>query len=384
MQDTIQNNNFNIQPSTSNHDALDSPIWFSHKEERYDAELKESQRKIFHWTGETQMWEWNNCVASWIKTDSANMVKVIIRSAKKVFSEYRKRDVVVRYMLGFDIDGSKIQPPFEERHREPIDNLKKEYGEYKTRWALRLDKDHYIWQWKEEGRAIESSEVYRIYAGILKTADEPFVPEAKRFFNVEAHKPTDDRKEDSDKIIPVIYQTAIDSWKNFVREIHCSQIKGINADGNKMADKIQVSILFNNEELREHAIANRVYEWFRSWFYGRIIDVETFYIVLDENDNNSPAYLDFPNIYSSENTIQADSVHINKLGVKIKYFYGDSNHPIVFVNTSNHAMGEHDTNHRLWKWEYIAWEKDSSILFGEKSREDIEKTFRPKLLFWKK
>jgi hypothetical protein len=42
------------------------------------------------------------------------MVSVIIRSVKKVFSNYRKMDVVMRYILGFDIDVPKIQLLFKE------------------------------------------------------------------------------------------------------------------------------------------------------------------------------------------------------------------------------------------------------------------------------
>jgi hypothetical protein len=57
-------------------------------------------------------------------------------------------------------------------------------------------------------------------------------------------------------------------------------------------------------------------------------------------------------------------------------------HPIIFINTSNHAMSEHDTNHRLWKWEYIAWQKDGPIEFGERSREEIDNSFKPNLRFW--
>jgi hypothetical protein len=36
-------------------------------------------------------------------------------------------------------------------------------------------------------------------------------------------------------------------------------------------------------------------------------------------------------------------------------------------------------NHEIWKWEYTCWEKDSPVVFGNKSREEIDKSFRPKL-----
>jgi len=271
-------------------------------------------------------------------------------------------------MFGFDVETSKIQSPEEERYNEPIDNKPKDCGQERIRWVVKLDEDYSIWQWKQEGMTIESSKVYEIYKNIIKSLDEPIVSTAKDMFNVDAY----DDNEIGKKIVPVVYQPAIDSWKNFVREVHCHALDN--------SQKIEVSILFNNEELREHKIANRLYEWFRSWFYGRIIDVETFFIVL--RGDNKPELFDFPFIYSGENSIEQDSIHVNRHGITIKYFFGNLRHPIIFINTSNHAMSEHDTNHRLWKWEYIAWQKDSPIEFGEKSREDIDNSFKPKLKFW--
>ncbi|MDQ3966888.1 MAG: hypothetical protein M3275_00660 [Thermoproteota archaeon] len=347
-----------------------SEIWFSHREDVYNAELKGSQ-KVFYWTDHSQMWDWDNCTVSWLPRDrstSSIIIRIVIRSLNTVFSEYRKKGVKIRYMLGFDVEASKIQLPKEERYNEPIENQPKKYGQERIRWVVKFNEDYSIWQWKEEGRTIESSKVHEIYKSIIKSLDEPIIPNTKDMFNVDTY---DDNKIGK-KIVPVVYQPAIDSWKNFVREVHCNALDN--------GQKIQVSILFNNEELRKHKIANRLYEWFRSWFYGRIIDVETFFTVL-KGDNN-PELFDFPFIYSGENSIEHDTIHIDRYGITIKYFFGNLRHPIIFINTSNHAMSEHDTNHRLWKWEFIAWQKDGPIEFGEKSREDIDNSFKPKLKFW--
>jgi hypothetical protein len=347
-----------------------SEIWFSHIQDTWNAELK-GTHKVFYWTDESQVWDWDNCTVSWLPRDrntSSATIRIVIRSLRTVFSEYRKKKVKLRYMRGFDVEGSEIQPPKEEKYREPLDNKPKRYGQERIRWVVNLNNDRSIWQWKEEGKTIKSSKVYEIYKGIIKSLDEPIIPNAKDVFNVVAY---DDNKIGK-KIVPVVYQPAIDSWKNFVREVHCHALDN--------GEKIQVSILFNNEELREHKIANRLYEWFRSWFYGRIIDVETFYIVLKDN-NNTPELLDFENIYSGENSIQQDSIHLDKCGINIKYYFGNLRHPIIFINTSNHAMAEHDTNHELWKWEYLAWQKDGGIEFHTKSREKIDDSFKPKLRF---
>ncbi len=94
-----------------------SVVWFSHKENKYDAELKLFQ-KYFYWTNESQIWDWDNCAVTWIKK-SEQEVHVVIRS----------------------------------------------------------------------------SNIFRVLG----------VPA-------------------NNKLIPVIYQAAIDSWKNFVREVHCHKV----------------------------------------------------------------------------------------------------------------------------------------------------------------
>ena len=60
-----------------------------------------------------------------------------------------------------------------------------------------------------------------------------------------------------------------------------------------------------------------------------------------------------------QNDIQKDDIHEDKPDPNgnvpihdIKYYFANTKHPIVFINTSNHAMAEFDTNKRLWKWEY--------------------------------
>jgi hypothetical protein len=170
-----------------------SEIWFSHIEDIWNAELKGTQ-KIFYWTDESQMWDWDNCTVSWLPRDrstSSMAIRIVIRSLRTVFSEYRKKNVKLRYMRGFDVEGSKIQPPKEEKYKEPLDNKPKRYGQERIRWVVDLDNGRSIWQWKEEGKTTESSKVYEIYKGIMKSLDEPIIPNAKDVFNVVAY---DDNK----------------------------------------------------------------------------------------------------------------------------------------------------------------------------------------------
>ncbi len=315
------------------------------------------------------MWDWDNCEISAIKI-SNEKIRVIVRSSQAIDSEYRKSSVKLRYMLGFDIANMIGPPVTEDYHRPPSDNAKnKVYGPVKSRWVIKLENEKYfIWQWAEAGKTIEDSDIFKVYI-ILKTEFENAFYKKSEIFDV----PT----QDDDRIIPVVYQPAIDSWKNFVREIHCFKIS---------EKELEVSILFNNEELREHALLNPIYRWIRSLFYGRTLDLETFRVILD---NNISEIFQFKGIYSGQNDIQKDDIHEDKPDIngnsplhRITYYFANVKHPVVFINTSNHAMAEFDTNKRLWKWEYVVWEKDSPVVYGVKSRKEIDSSFKPKIKFW--
>ena len=62
-----------------------SIIWFSHKENKYDAELKIFQEKYFHWTEKFQTWDWDNCKVTRVRK-SEQELRIIIRSSKIVNS----------------------------------------------------------------------------------------------------------------------------------------------------------------------------------------------------------------------------------------------------------------------------------------------------------
>ena len=170
-----------------------------------------------------------------------------------------------------------------------------------------------------------------------------------------------------DRVIPVIYQPSVDALKNFVREVHCA--KGpTNQDGSY---EMEVSILFNNERLRQHGILNSIYAIIRRLIYGRVMDLESFKILVGK-DPASDRFT-FEGIYSNDAEMNADSIHGDKTPPPapkhpIKYYFVNRKHPVVFVNTANHAMAEHDANDRIWKWEYIPWLEDAPIKLGSKDK----------------
>ena len=156
-----------------------------------------------------------------------------------------------------------------DQYREPIRNLDvKKYGKARQRWVFKLNKDYYILQRvsNEKGRSLENSEVYRIYNDIITFLNEPLSTIKKNTFIA-----NDTPKENN--IIPVIYQAAIDSWKNFVREVHCYKIN---------ENEYEVTILFKNEQLRKHGKWDLIYRIFRRLRYGRVTDIESFRIILKE------------------------------------------------------------------------------------------------------
>jgi len=331
-------------------------ICFSRNEDKY--ELTPGEKKHIMWPEEPQRWDWENCSLSCIKLPGYNKVKIVIRSSEIKSSEYqRKKDVKIKYMLGFDIDVVNLQDPIEDTFQVNLNNITQKKGPPKKRWVLKLDEDHFIWQWNKDESTIKNSQIWKIYDHIIKTNSEH--PSASNTFNVKL-----DINDDA-KIIPVVYQPAIDSWKNFLREVHCY----------KISDKeYQVTLLFEGEVLRRHWYLEPFYKLFRIFRYGRTLDIETINVLLDEC---IPKYYNFsahqPPIYSGKFGVEIDDdIHNPMPKIEIKYFFGNNRHPIIFVNTANHAMAEHDNNHRLWKWEYVPWEKDSAVVYGNKSRSQIE------------
>jgi hypothetical protein len=147
--------------------------------------------------------------------------------------------------------------------------------------------------------------------------------------------------------IPVIYQSAISELPKFLRVVHCHP--KYNSDN---SIDLEVSLIFNSEELRKYKLSDGLYKVLSRTLYGRGIDIETFWIHLSMW-NIYENYFRFENVYSGSYGIEEDSVHLTGETRPIVYYFNNTNHPIVFINTSNHAMGETDINSSFWKSEYV-------------------------------
>ena len=214
--------------------------------------------------------------------------------------------VGLRYMLGIDIDTVSF-PEIEYQHELSKDNPKvrqnfKIDNNQKSKKQIatfQLDDRYWIWDYFN-GKDIESSEIYSIYKYILSEIESSKLLK-KGIFSMDLENEIDKSKIKKSPIIPIIYQPALDSLKNYAREVHCAAIK---------PNIIEISIIFNNEQLRRHKIANNMYEKIRLLKYGRTMDIETFRICNDnqlkEIDKN---YFIFENIYSDHYELIDDSIH---------------------------------------------------------------------------
>jgi hypothetical protein len=393
-------------------------VWFSHLEKEYQV-VDIGLKKRFQWeeTEPRKRWDWDNCTVSRAKVLSDGKVRIVIRSKTNRNSDYMGRiPVELRYMLGIDI--ASISEPYSEpydlasskRQKLPVSAKK---NKPHKRWSCKLDEKYWIWQWAKKDIDIKSSQVYRLYEDIKGFLEEARSMKSSNSDHISSgsnngvFKVYLDERAKVDDVVPVIYQPAIDSLKNFLREVHC--VKSVKPDSSV---DVEVSLLFNNEELRRHKYLNGIYSKIRLILYGRTQDVETFKIhltknkddksqknltddnIMTEEDNaqsgskeinknkrNSNNYFVFEGIYSGVYDIEYDTVHLDKSPPpkrrKIEYYFLDHYHPIVFINTANHAMSQHDNNHDVWKWEYIPWAKKAPIKLGLKSRKDIELRFTP-------
>jgi hypothetical protein len=307
-------------------------VWFSHRENKW--EVKDGK---FSWTDKEDIWDFDHCTVGIARTLENELIGVV-RSRTNKNSTFM---------------GDK--PDKKEGPRE--------------RWVCQFDDDYWIWEWARDGEDMISSRIFQLYQLIKKEGSSPSI-KSDNIFDVDVEK--------NDDIIPVIYQPAVDSLKNFVREVHCAR-KPIDQYG---SHEVEVTIIFNDEHLQKHdiSIVDNLYRSFREKTYGRIFDIETFKIIV-KNKGDENTFI-FENIYSENNQLVEDSIHGDKTPPpaplrRVEYFYMNGNHPVVFVNTANHALAGHDANRRIWKWEYIPWLKEGApIVFGNKTREEINNEFK--------
>lgn len=125
---------------------------------------------------------------------------------------------------------------------------------------------------------------------------------------------------------------------------------------------IEVTYIFADED-HPNPIIDWWWDAFRMTFYGRIKDIETFFIVVNKATSSivrlsfiyvylwwgtvPPEVREWAPIYSGSNTWSQEAHFWAKVSTGITYYIG--NHPKIYVNTWNHAMAECDNNPSLTK-----------------------------------
>lgn len=140
---------------------------------------------------------------------------------------------------------------------------------------------------------------------------------------------------------------------------------------------IEVTLVFRDED-HPNPEKDLWYDVYRLSIYLRIEDIETFFIVINKqtgettrlsfiglylwiNLDQPPVY--FAPIYSSSTTFfNEDGAHER---AKITSFVVvDGEHPVIYINTWNHAMAEFDNNPDLSKIYIKTWAGDVPLVMG--------------------
>lgn len=328
-------------------------LTFSYRQELYDEET-EGFRRILRWRNEIKTFTYENCTASVIGMDG-DLVRVVMRRKKAISSKFMKskKKFTLTLMMGFVV--KKVIPPKEEAiNGQKTWSISFEIESPQDKYIRNIS-DVKIWITAKD-QPIDGSAIEVLFKEIQQKKGKP--PTDPHLFSSDI--------EPNNEVIPVIYQPEVDAWKNFLREVHV----------HKKNSSYEVTLVFNDERLRANSFWDSIYRGLRKLLYQRIKDVETFCI----HSGDNLTHFTFPNIYSGDYTMYYDNIHEDKEKPPqvrtIKYYYQDRNHPIVFINTSNHAMAPHDNNHDFWKWEYVPWSDEVPIVQGKKSRKEVDDSFK--------
>jgi hypothetical protein len=120
-------------------------------------------------------------------------------------------------MMGIDVskDGL-LEPPWEQEKYEVTserEHLQKLDIKPRNRWVFNLDKQYWIREWARKDMAIQSSKTYSLYKTLKERFEFPSQLPHDNIFRSEI------KSSNTASIIPVIYQPAVDSLKNFLREV---------------------------------------------------------------------------------------------------------------------------------------------------------------------
>lgn len=145
------------------------------------------------------------------------------------------------------------------------------------------------------------------------------------------------------EFLPIISQLQIDINKeNKLTEYYINTTTTTNTNSDKTLC-IEITLVFNDENLAINTFIDKLYRILRRLYYGRTVDIETFYTYYTEKKETlNLKQIEFKNIGSAGATYkQTAHYNITTQGIA---FHNIDNHPIVYCNTWNHAFGNTDNN----------------------------------------
>ncbi|MDH3677383.1 MAG: hypothetical protein OEQ12_03685 [Nitrosopumilus sp.] len=357
----------------------ESKLWFTHSGYVWKemGPWKPHMKNTPEFTNQKESWSWDNCNFSAVK-ESEQKIRIIVRSNDKVKITSGKNDTSETIInFTYDFITSAIPKIETGEFTIPFNQHQKKHNLSGKRLVLKLKREPdgdicEIWEWVTDS----ASELEKIHRELEKITNSTV---HSKEVKIESEVPAVPISTEPERhVFPIIYQPAIDTVKNYLRQVHICPLK-------ENPDMFEITLVFNNEVLRRHRRLNNFYEDFRKVVYGRKKDIETFHIIVK---NLEPKYFKFVGIHSGNDNIESDTTHEDKwwqfwkkFERPIKFYYANTNHPKIFVNTSNHALAGKDNNPHLWKWEYVTWGNDLPIGVGTKSRKVIEKELVPEKNF---
>ncbi|MBN1683238.1 hypothetical protein JW865_06780 [Candidatus Bathyarchaeota archaeon] len=168
------------------------------------------------------------------------------------------------------------------------------------------------------------------------------------------------------------FDTVGNGLTNVFIDVHEQNIYGYLMTGYNI---IEVSLVWNDEDYPNNPLLDWFYDGVRQTLYGRLQDIETFFIVVDRSTGlfsrasfikidcvRGLVYITFDGCYSSTQTWTQNNHYEAK---KDRYLWDRTNeHPWMWVNTWNHMLGE-DQNNAYSHVTYNTW-SDFTLQYGNR------------------
>jgi len=132
----------------------------------------------------------------------------------------------------------------------------------------------------------------------------------------------------------------------------------------KTENQVEITVVFKDED-HPNPFVNFFYDIYRFFKYGRVKDIETFFLIVD---NGKIEEVKFPGVYAgSHNFDDTENLH-ESISLPGNVFEFKNGRIMIFINTWNHMF----SNKPLKNMKYI---EISDYKVSEGTRKDAEKIY---------